>query len=152
MVVRSSLVIIAAMATTLCGCAIQRAQTARDAKLAMVGMSKEQVLACAGPPAERAAEGATEVWSYTSGNGATSTFSTASAYGHANAFGSPGYSTASGSAFGWGASHTQQRFCIVNVVMTGGTVQAVNYNGPTGGLITRGEQCAFAVENCRPHS
>jgi len=24
----------------------------------------------------------------------------------------------------------------------------VNYSGPTGGLITEGEQCAFAVQNC----
>jgi hypothetical protein len=37
----------------------------------MVGLSKEQVLACMGPPATKAAEGAAEVWSYASGNGRT---------------------------------------------------------------------------------
>jgi outer membrane protein assembly factor BamE (lipoprotein component of BamABCDE complex) len=33
----------------------------------MVGLTKEQVLACMGPPASKAT-GATEVWSYPSGN------------------------------------------------------------------------------------
>ena len=32
----------------------------------MVGLSKEQVLACMGPPATKAAEGATKVWGYAS--------------------------------------------------------------------------------------
>jgi hypothetical protein len=34
-----------------------------------------------------------------------------------------------------------------------GAVSAVNYQGPTGGLITAGEQCAYAVEPCvKPRS
>ena len=55
----------------LAGCAIQRAQTAQDARIQMVGLSKEQVLTCMGVPASKAAEGATEVWGYNSGNGMT---------------------------------------------------------------------------------
>ena len=35
---------------------------------ALVGLTKEQVLACMGTPASKATEGATEVWSYPSGN------------------------------------------------------------------------------------
>jgi hypothetical protein len=35
---------------------------------------------------------------------------------------------------------TRQRFCTVNVVMTAGKVSALNYTGPTGGLLTSGEQ------------
>jgi outer membrane protein assembly factor BamE (lipoprotein component of BamABCDE complex) len=46
----------------LTGCAIQRAEIAQDARAQMVGMSKEQVLACMGAPANKAAEGASEVW------------------------------------------------------------------------------------------
>jgi hypothetical protein len=42
---------VVALAAALCGCAIQRAQVAQDARVQMVGMSKEQVLACMGPPA-----------------------------------------------------------------------------------------------------
>ena len=39
----------------------------------MVGMSKEQVLACMGAPVNKATEGMTEVWAYNSGNGMTVT-------------------------------------------------------------------------------
>src|SRR3984893_5101849 len=45
-------------------CAIQRAQTAATAQNQMMGPSKEQVLACMGPPMNKAAEGSTVVWSY----------------------------------------------------------------------------------------
>ena len=132
----------------LSGCSIERGETARAAKASMIGMTKEDVLACMGPPAQKAAEGETEVWSYPSGNGATATFSTASATGEGSAYGSAGYTHSSGSAFGYGSSYTHHRFCVVNVVMHGGAVAAVNYNGPTGGLLSRGEQCAYAVQNC----
>jgi len=118
-------------------CSYQRAEVAADAKSKMIGMSREQVLACMGAPPQHATVGETEVWSYPSG-GDTRTFSTASgsvdASGHANAFGS---------------SYSAHRYCIVNVVMTGDRVSAVNYIGRTGGWATQGEQCAFAVQNCR---
>jgi outer membrane protein assembly factor BamE (lipoprotein component of BamABCDE complex) len=116
----------------LAGCAIQRAQLANDAQSEMVGMTKEQVLSCMGPPANKAAEGATEVWSYPSGNGQTSvsTFATG------------------GGRFASGFGVAEQRFCTINVTMNGGRVSRMNYVGPTGGLLTQGEQCAFAVQNC----
>jgi hypothetical protein len=78
----------------------------------MIGLSKEQVLACMGAPAKQAATGATEVWSYDSGNSA--------------------------------AGINSVRNCTVNVVMTAGRVSSLNYVGDTGGLITQGEQSAFA--------
>ena len=49
-------------------CAADRAQIANYAQNKMVGLTKEQVLACMGSPASKATEGATEVWSYPSGN------------------------------------------------------------------------------------
>lgn len=87
----------------------------------MVGMAKEQVLACAGPPANRASEGQTEVWSYST----TPTFT---------------------SDRGTGST----RFCTVNVTMSSGRVSAVDYSGATGGLLSAGEQCAYVVEKCAP--
>jgi hypothetical protein len=60
---------IVALAVAVSGCAIQRAQVAQDARIQMVGMSKEQVLTCMGPPASKAAEAQTEVWGYNSGDG-----------------------------------------------------------------------------------
>jgi hypothetical protein len=117
-----------ALSVALGGCAIQRAQIAQDARAQMVGMSREQVLVCMGSPANKAAEGQTEVWSYNSGDGTTVTS------------GSVSYGNFSGSS--------SRRFCQINVVMSGGAVSAVNYQGPTGGLITAGEQCAYAVDAC----
>lgn len=110
------------------GCAIQRAQVASEAQNKMIGLSKEQVLACMGPPANRAAEGQTEVWSYNSGNGKT-------------------VAAVSGNRYG-ATAVSSQRFCTVNIVMNAGSVTSLNYVGPTGGLLTAGEQCAFAVQNC----
>jgi hypothetical protein len=112
----------------LAACAIQRAQVADQARQTMIGLTKEQLLACAGPPANQAAVGQTEVWSYNSGNGRSDVVVTGNQF----------IATANAS----------QRFCTVNVAMTNGRVSGVNYTGPTGGLLTQGEQCAFAVQSC----
>jgi hypothetical protein len=117
-----------ALALALAGCSIQRAQIAQDARVQMVGMTKERILTCMGPPANKATEGQTEVWSYNSGDG--STFTSGSVSG----------GTFSGSS--------SSRYCRINLVLAGGIVSAVNYQGPTGGLITAGEQCAYAVDAC----
>jgi hypothetical protein len=119
-------------ATLLAACSVQRAETARTAKEQMIGLSKEKVLACMGPPANQMTVGGTEVWAYGSGNGQT--------------VGSVFASGGSGFASGFGV--TEQRFCKVNIVMTKDVVSEVNYSGPTGGILTQGEQCAFAVQNC----
>jgi hypothetical protein len=143
-----SVIATTALAVTLGGCAIQRAQQASDAQTKMIGLSKEQVLACMGPPANKAVEGATEVWSYNSGNNQTtvSTFGTsntnASVSGNRNY--APGQASTTSSGFGVARS----RFCTVNVTMINGQVSRINYVGPTGGLLTQGEQCAFVVQNC----
>lgn len=97
---------IVALGAALSGCAIQRAQIVQDARVQMVGLSKEQVLVCMGPPASKAAEGQTEVWSYNSGDGTVV------------ASGSTSYGSFSGSS--------SRRFCQINVVMSGGAVSAVN--------------------------
>ncbi len=129
-----------AFSFALAGCAVMRAQEATEAKATMVGMTKEQILACMGVPTQKAAEGATEVWSYNSGNGQTVGFGSSSASitgGRNYAYGS-----------GFSSMVTEHRFCTVNVTMVNGRVDRMNYVGPTGGLITQGEQCAFAIENC----
>jgi hypothetical protein len=120
------------LSAALAGCAIQRAQVAQTAREKMVGLPKERVLACMGVPAAKAAEGKTEVWTYNSGDGSTYTSGSVSSSG----------------GFGTFAGASSSRFCTINIVMNDGLVNAVNYTGPTGGLITAGEQCAFAVENC----
>lgn len=122
-------------AVTLPSCSIQRAQVAADAKKQMIGLPRAQVLACMGVPQAQAQDGPTEVWSYASGGDVdVSTVNNAYAYGN--------------SATAFGTSSAKMRSCVVNVVMTSGKVSAVNYAGRTGGLLTEGEQCAFAVKNC----
>jgi len=118
------------------GCQFQRAHDAAEAQATMIGMPKEQVLQCMGSPASSATAGATEVWTYNSGNGWTDTFGTAHVSGGTY------------SATAVGSSISTKRFCKVDIVMTGGRVSRINYSGPTGGLLSGGEQCAYAVENC----
>jgi hypothetical protein len=126
------------------GCAVQRAVVANETQQKMVGLTREQVLACMGPPANRMKEGSTEVWSYSSGNGLTTTVASAVTQTNTNVSGGSGVSTGSG----LGTVTTSNRYCTVNVTMVGERVSRVNYVGPTGGLLTQGEQCAFAVQNC----
>ena len=91
-----------ALAAALSGCAFQRAEIAQDARTQMVGMSKEQVLACMGTPANKAAEGTTEVWGFSSGNGMTIVNASYDRYG--------------GTAVG------TNRFCNINIVFASGQV------------------------------
>ena len=106
-------------AVMLSACSIQRAQEASEAQASMVGMQKERVLACMGAPAHNATVGATEVWTYNSGG----------------VHGDPD-------------NGIPARYCKVDIVMSDDRVSRVNYSGPTGGLLSKGEQCAYAVDNC----
>jgi len=116
---------VAVLGLALGGCAIQRAEIAQDARVQMVGMSKEQVLGCMGATATKAAEGKPEVWGFNSGNGMTVVDASYGRYGC--------------------SAVASSHFCNINIVFTGGQVATVNYAGPTGGLLTAGEQCAHAV-------
>jgi len=136
----------------LSGCAVQRAVVANNAQEKIVGYSKEQVLACMGPPATRAAEGSTEVWSYSSGNDHVTAIGTGYARSTGNLdgsrYGNTFSATGSSTTTSFGSATASRRFCTVNVVINEGRVSRLNYSGPTGGIITAGEQCAFAVQNC----
>lgn len=139
-------------ATILSGCALQRAQDAENAKAQMIGMTKENVFECMGPPAQKSTEGKTEIWSYPSGNGHVDSMASGSAFsnGTANVYGNSANATVS--TFGIASGFSERRFCVVNLVISKGKVQAIHYNGPTGGLLTKGEQCAYAIENCVKHN
>lgn len=130
------------LAIALCGCAVQRAVIANQAQDKMIGLSKEQVLACMGPPVTKAAEGATEVWSYNSGNDHTSVSTFGNSTTNANVYGGRGYASGSATTNSSGFGVASRRYCTVNVTMVDGRVSRLNYVGPTGGLLTGGEQCA----------
>lgn len=142
------LVYVALVAAALSGCAAQRAKIALDAQDQMLGMGKEQVLACMGPPALKSAEGQTEVWQYQSGNGQTTIAGSGNTTTNASVSGNSYSAAGRASSFSNGVVLASHRYCTVNVVLTDGRVTKLNYAGPTGGLLTAGEQCAFAVQNC----
>ena len=100
------------------------------------------------PAQNKASEGATEVWSYASGNGYSATVASTQVQttGEAQRLGN--VFSGSASPPGTGTAISTRRFCTVNIVMSGGAVSAVNYQGPTGGLLTAGEQCVYAVDAC----
>ncbi len=127
---------LAALLVGLAGaaCSIQRAEMAKDAQRQLVGMSQEQLLSCMGPPANQSMVGSTEVWQYASGDGYRSGGGTAYIVPNTNII------VAGGASRG--------RSCLVNITFSSGRVQSINYQGRTGGLLTKGEQCAYAVENC----
>src|SRR5262245_15216040 len=50
-------------------CGFQRAQVAKDAPNLMMGMGKDQVLACMGQPVNKSTAGGAEIWSYNSTDG-----------------------------------------------------------------------------------
>ena len=124
----------------LAGCAAQqRAETARRAQVQMVGMQKRDLYACAGLPVRSQTVDGFEYLVY-EGGGDTVTAGVAS--GRATAYGNTAY----GSSVG--VSKSARRYCQATFVLKDNVVQGVSYQGRTGGLLTRGEQCAFIVENC----
>ncbi len=116
----------------LIGCSSQMADDAAAAKTKMPGMSKEDVLACMGPPKQKAHTGKTEVWSYASGNGHTN------GYGNSYKFSGDTVSYAS----------RDKSACTVNIVMQDEHVTAVHYNGPRSSMFSPDDQCGYAVEHC----
>jgi hypothetical protein len=120
------------VALGLSACAAhQRAETAQRAKDELVGLKKSELLACAGAPARSAVSEDIEVLTYEGGGDSRGV----------------GVGTATrGLAVGTISSY--RRYCEVTFVLRGGVVDKVNYAGRTGGLATKGEQCAFVVENC----
>lgn len=110
-----------------------RADAAAEARRKMVGMGKEDVLACMGPPRQNAHVGATEVWTYRSTEGAGTSTSIRDKIDKNLTL---------------DQSYHERNFCTINIVMKNGVVAVVHYNGPRSGFMARDEQCGFAVEHC----
>jgi outer membrane protein assembly factor BamE (lipoprotein component of BamABCDE complex) len=129
-------VILGSLGLLLCvsGCSsFDRSNQAMSARRMMVGLTKEDVLICMGPPAKKAVVGTTEVWAYNSSGGTNS---------------SPSFSQKLSSSFSIKNSLQEKSSCTVNVVMKNDIVSVVHYNGPRGGLLNPDEQCGYAIEHC----
>src|SRR5450755_3503807 len=64
--------VVLGLVVMLSACAFGRSDDAQFAKKHMIGLSKEQVLICMGPPDKRTKVDATEVWQYKSSDGSHS--------------------------------------------------------------------------------
>ena len=108
----------------LFGCAfVEREKLAQEAQTSMIVMTKEQEITCMGPPNNKDAEGATEVWSYPSGG--------------------PAYVSTKG------VVATDTRLCTINLTITAGRVSRVTYLGPYGApLPGNADECAYALRSC----
>lgn len=126
-------ILLVVLAAPVGGCAIHRAAVANDAQNKMVGLTKEQVLACMGPPVAKAAEGATEVWSYNSGNNKQIVSTVVNSNANVSVSGNPNYATGQATTTGTGLGVASSRYCTVNVTMVDGRVSRINYVGPTYG-------------------
>lgn len=123
--------ILVALILSLGGCVIQRTEQAAQAKQQLVGMTPAQIVMCMGPPHQKVTEAGIEVWSYQSGGAVNS-------YG--NSLGGDGYRASSGTS--------EVRDCTINLLFDSGSVSKVQYLGNTGGLLSKGEQCAYIVSGC----
>jgi hypothetical protein len=127
-------VAIGAAAVVIAGCsspAKQRAEVASRAQKDMVGMSKKELFGCAGTPVRSERIDDTEFLTYFGGGDSVG----------AAVVSSNGYGTVA-------ASKNSRRYCEATFAIKDGLIQSVNYQGRTGGSSSKGEQCAFIVENC----
>lgn len=127
-----STIILALCGLTLCACAFQRAEIASKAQTELVGMTKADLLTCAGVPLRQERLGDLEFLTYAGGGDSVGS----------------AVATETSSTSAVVAGNATHRYCEATFVLKDGIVKKVNYQGRTGGLLTKGEQCAFIVENC----
>jgi hypothetical protein len=109
------LLLIVLISFLLSGCVFHRAEMASRAKSELIGMSKEDLLICAGVPVKQEKIDNLEFLTY-SGSGGD--------------LGGILYS------------------CEATFILKDGIIKKINYQGYTGGPLTKDEQCAFIIENC----
>ena len=101
------------------GCAVhKRMKMAETAKSELVGLSKTDLLSCAGVPIRSEKINDMEFLTYVS------------------------------DATGIGFFHRSKRYCEVTFTLKDGVVEKVSYSGNTGGRFTKDEQCAYVIVSC----
>jgi hypothetical protein len=122
-------VLLAGLLVSACG--FERAQLAKDAPNLMMGVSKDQLLACMGQPTNKSTAGTAEVWSYNSTSGNVEPFETG------------GEQT-----FAPTARRPTPTVCTINITLVGGRVSKLSYAGPDGEPVAPSQHCAYALERC----
>lgn len=125
-------IILFLLACTLVGCGkLQRAQVAERAQSELIGISKLELLSCAGVPVRSEKIEDMEFLTYVGGGDSVGSIA-----------------GGAGSSSGGGVISISRRYCEGTFILKNGAVEKVNYTGRTGGLVTKGEQCAYVVEHC----
>jgi hypothetical protein len=129
----NTLIVAALFLFLLSGCAsVHRSQVATRAQTELIGMSKKELLSCAGVPVRQERVDDLEFLTYTGGGDSDSL----------------GYATQTSTSSAVVISKRKHRYCEATFILKDGLIQKINYRGRTGGLMSRGEQCAFIVEGC----
>ena len=125
---KKTLILITIVMLWLNGCAntkFGRAEQAERAKTELLGKTKAEIMMCAGVPVRSEKVDNYEFITYLGG-------------GDSDVYETGEIRTAS----------IKKRYCEVTFAFQDGVVVKINYSGRTGGLVTKGEQCAFVVQNC----
>jgi hypothetical protein len=114
-------------------CTWGRSQDAKEARTKLVGMSRSEIIACAGNPKTTIRDGSREYLAYVAG--------------------SPDYDL----VLGVKPNEVQKLTgtarpvnCKVRFMLRDDVVESVSYTGNTGGLLTRDSACAAVVRRCLP--
>ncbi|WP_176581458.1 hypothetical protein [Azospirillum ramasamyi] len=136
------------IAGALAGCANQAADEALLAQTALVGMSKETLLSCAGVPQRQATVGNQEFFTYRSSR--IVSYPSPPPLGYYDTWGWPGYGWGwPGYGYGWPAYgyEVNSYDCEATFSLKNGVVERVVYGGTSGGSARLG-QCYAIVQNC----
>jgi predicted aspartyl protease len=117
---------------TLVSCGPIRSGQVADQINGMVGLSREHVLSCMGPPSSTSQVATTEVWSYSTQGPVTTT---------AVMSGNPNFAV--------GSVTTDQEYCVVNLTIKDDVVVAANYRS-RGKLLSPSLPCYSVLHACVP--
>ena len=114
-----TMIAILAIGLISAGCAtLERMEAAEKASTELIGLSKIDILSCAGVPVRSEKINDMEFLTYVGGGDSRGLF------------------------------RRNNYYCEVTFVLRNNVVEKVTYGGNTGGYFTKGEQCAFAVAPC----
>ena len=138
---------LAALAVLATGCTIAQSVDANRAKEEMVGMSRIELLACAGLPGNVYSEGDTEIMVYYTQGGVVGTGSSIAGSQYDGTYGMGRYSGSSyGGGFGFSQSKVQD--CQTTFVLRHGKIDRVNMVGRGEGAAVPDSQCEPIIRNC----
>jgi hypothetical protein len=127
-----TVILIALIALPGCSGKFHPAQVAKQAQTDLIGITKKELYFCAGVPASQEKLDELEFLTYIAGGDSVGV----------------GIGTTTSPSTAVGLVSSQRPYCEATFVLGNGIMQKVNYLGHTGGWATKGEQCAYIVENC----